>query len=76
MNSQQLAFVLVVYEARLLEPFMKKQTRDRVVPTISAKVSWLILGTVVSDAPLAIIMGEQQENTRESFLARVAMLVH
>ena len=30
---------------------MKKQTRERVVPTISANVSWLSLGTEVSGAP-------------------------
>jgi len=31
-----------------LNRFMKKLTRERVVPTISARVSWLILGTTVS----------------------------
>jgi hypothetical protein len=29
---------------------MKKLTRERVVPIISANVSWLILGTTVSGA--------------------------
>src|SRR5512146_2982289 len=28
---------------------MKKQIRDRVVPTISANISWLIAGTVIRD---------------------------
>jgi hypothetical protein len=31
-----------------LNRFMKKLTRERVVPTISASLSWLILGTTVS----------------------------
>ena len=30
---------------------MKKLTLERVVPTISAKVSWLILGTTVCGIP-------------------------
>ena len=35
-------------EASFLKRFMKKLTRDRVVPIISANTSWLILGTTVS----------------------------
>jgi hypothetical protein len=31
--------------------YMKKLTRERVVPTISASVSWLILGTTVLGMP-------------------------
>jgi hypothetical protein len=31
-----------------LNRYMKKLTRERVVPIISANVSWLILGTTVS----------------------------
>src|SRR5260370_9222315 len=31
--------------------FIKKLTRERVVPTISARVSWLILGITVSGTP-------------------------
>jgi hypothetical protein len=31
-----------------LNRFMKKLTRDRVVPIISARIPWLILGTTVS----------------------------
>ena len=31
--------------------FMKKLTRDRVVPIISAKVSWLTLGITASGFP-------------------------
>ncbi len=34
-----------------LNRFMKKLTRERVVPTISASVSWLSLGTDISDTP-------------------------
>jgi hypothetical protein len=33
--------------------FMKKLTRERVVPTISASDSWLILGITVSGLPSA-----------------------
>jgi hypothetical protein len=35
----------------VLNRFMKKLTRERVVPIISASVSWLILGTTASGAP-------------------------
>jgi hypothetical protein len=31
-----------------LNRFIKKLTRERVVPTISASVSWLIFGTTAS----------------------------
>ena len=34
-----------------LNLFMKKLTRERVVPIIAASVSWLILGTTVSGVP-------------------------
>jgi hypothetical protein len=34
-----------------LNLFMKKLTRERVVPTISARVSWLILGIATSGFP-------------------------
>ena len=34
-----------------LNLFMKKLTRDRVVPIISASVSWLILGITGSGVP-------------------------
>ena len=36
---------------RLRKRFMKKLTRERVVPIISARVSWEILGINVSGSP-------------------------
>jgi hypothetical protein len=36
---------------RRVKMFMKKLTPDRVVPIISAKVSWLILGITSSGLP-------------------------
>ena len=38
-NSNRLRIALVVDKAESLNRFIKKQTRDRVVPTISASVS-------------------------------------
>ena len=42
---------VVVNESQLPEPVHEKLTRDRVVPTISARVSWLIFGTTVWGTP-------------------------
>ena len=39
---------VVFDEAQFPEAIHKKLTRDRVVPIISANISWLILGSTVS----------------------------
>jgi hypothetical protein len=39
--------------------FMKKLTRDRVVPIISASVSWLIFA-VLANAPAPVNLGEKR----------------
>ena len=43
---------LVFDKASLRKRFMKKLTRDLVVPTISAKVSWVIGGINDSGSPV------------------------
>jgi hypothetical protein len=42
--------------------FMKKLTRDRVVPIISAKVSWLTLGITASGFPSFPSSGRMPKN--------------
>jgi hypothetical protein len=42
---------VVVNEAQLLNLFVKKLTRDRRVPIISASVSWLIFAMIGSGLP-------------------------
>ena len=58
-----------------LNRFMKKLTRDRVVPIISAKVSWLILAIKVSGAPSLPQMSKQHQESSQSFLAGIEELV-
>src|SRR4249919_682648 len=55
--------------------FMKKLTRARVVPIISASVSWLILAITGSGLPLFTKIRQQQEQPREPFLARIEQLI-
>jgi hypothetical protein len=43
--------VAIIKEAWFPEPVHEKLTRDRVVPTISARVSWLIFGITVPGTP-------------------------
>lgn len=38
-------------QAHFFEPFLKKLTRERVVPIISASVSWLIFGMTSTGVP-------------------------
>ena len=49
---------------------MKKQTRDRVVPTMIDVWNNGVLGS------LPVKMGEQEKNARQSFLAEIAALIH
>src|ERR1700683_2272108 len=50
-----------------LNLFMKKFTRDRVVPTISASVSWWII--------LASVASQQQQRTSQALLAGIKKLI-
>ncbi len=59
-----------------LNRFMKKLTRERVVPTIAARVSWLTLGMTLCGSRFLAKMREEQEDPGEPLLARVEELVH
>jgi hypothetical protein len=50
---------------------MKKLTRDRVVPIISARLSWLVLGTTLSGTPSLPRVGKHKKNARASLLAGI-----
>ena len=54
---------------------MKKFTRDRVVPTISASVSWEIGGTALTGFVVLAVPRQQQERPRQPFLTGVEQLV-
>ncbi len=58
-----------------LNLFMKKLTRDRVVPTISASISCDTLGSGFVRMALRAIAREQQQSARQPFLAGVEKLV-
>src|SRR3984893_6930587 len=59
---------------KFLNLFMKKLTRGRVVPTISASVSWLILAMIGSGLLLSIVR-QQKEKPREALFAGVEQLI-
>ena len=76
MNSQQLAFVLVINEAGFLEPVHEKANarpgspyhfRQCLVADRRNRSFW---------SSMPIIVGELQEDTRQSFLAQAAVLVY
>jgi len=54
---------------------MKKLTRERVVPIISAKVSCEILGMYCSGSPGLPKLGHQQQNPRQALFAEVEKLI-
>ena len=54
---------------------MKKLTRDRVVPIISARVSWLIFGIIGSRRAFLAEVRQQQKHSGKAFLARIEQLV-
>ena len=54
---------------------MKKLTRARVVPIISANVSWLIFGNNGSELTIFTKVGKNQERPSQAFLARVEQLI-
>jgi hypothetical protein len=58
-----------------LNRFVKKLTRNRVVPTISAMVSWLIFGITVGP-PLLAKLSKQQQSPSESLFAGIEKLVN
>ena len=54
---------------------MKTLMRERVVPTLAAKSSWLIGGMTDSNVALLAEVGKQQEEARKPPLARIEQLV-
>ena len=54
---------------------MKKLTRERVVPIISARVSCEILGRYCSGSPGLADLRHQEEDTRQTLFAGVEELV-
>ena len=55
--------------------FMKKLTRERVVPIISASVSWLILAMIGSGLPSLPKFASSRSSPRQALLARIEQLV-
>jgi hypothetical protein len=55
---------------------MKKLTLERVVPTISASVSWLIFGITSSGLPSFPEVGHQEQHPCQALLAGAEELVH
>ena len=55
--------------------FMKKFTRGRVAPIISASVSWEILGNVRGGMGLSVAGQQQQQGPGEPFFAGVEELI-
>jgi len=74
-NSQQLAFVIVVYESRVFEPVHEKADARSGSAYHFRQSLMADGGNGGRECPVAIKMGELQQDTRESFLAPVAMLV-
>ena len=54
---------------------MKKLTRGRVVPIISASVSWLTFAITVSGSPVLPKIREQKQSPRQALLAGVEEMV-
>jgi hypothetical protein len=54
---------------------MKKLTRDRVVPIISASVSWLTFAMIGSGRALLAEIRQQQKRPGQAFLARIEQLI-
>ena len=76
MNSQQLAFGLVIDEARFLEPVHEKaNARPRGAYHFCQRLMTYFRNHGFGCA-IPIIVGEKQENARQSFLAQIAMLVN
>ncbi len=54
---------------------MKKFTRERVVPIISARVSWEILGTTRCGLSGFTVAGQKKQRARQAFFAGIEELV-
>ena len=58
-----------------LNLFMKRFTRERVVPMVSASISCDILGRTLLGLVVLSIPGEQQKSASQPFLGRVEQLI-
>jgi len=76
MDLQRFAFVLVIDEARFLEPVHEKADARASSAYHFCQCLLTYLGDRGLDWSMPVIVGEQQKNTRQSFLARIAMLVN
>ncbi len=76
MDSQRLAFVLVIDEARFLEPVHEKANARASSAYHFCQRLMTYLGDRGLGCSMPVIVGEQQKNTCQSFLARIAMLVN
>ena len=56
--------------------FMKKLTLDRVVPTMSARVSWLTFGTTGSGLPSFPKLASREKHARQPLLTGIEELIH
>ena len=54
---------------------MKKLTRDRVVPIISASVSWLTFGDDRLGPAFLAEIGQEKKRPRQTLLARIEELI-
>ena len=66
---------LYLMKPSLRNLFMKKLTRDRVVPLISASVSWLILAMTGSGLLFLAEVGQKQEQPGKPFFTRIEQLI-
>ena len=78
MNFQAAIVLCRLYwmKPSLRNRFMKKLTLERVVPTISASVSWLIFGNHQFGFAFLPEIGQQQQHPRQPLFAGVEELVH
>ena len=76
MDSQRCAFVLVIDEARSLEPAHEKANARTSSAYHFCQRLMTNLGNRGLGRSIPVIVREQQENTCQPFLARIAMLVN
>ena len=76
MNSQQLTFVLVIDESRFREPVHEKANARSCGPYHFCQRLMAYRRNRGLGSSMPIIVGELQQHMRQSFLARVAVLVN
>ena len=78
LNSELCTCKLPLYSMNpsFLNLFMKKLTRGRVVPIISASVSWLTRVAIGSDRPSLPKLARRRKGARQALFARIEQLIH